>query len=261
MADGTPLSNAALLWKVFELCMMVALVLNGLRIHRWLARQPHAALGVSRLTLLSLVLCVLGDGINRNFPNSFYAYDKSIEHSYLADSVWFFFPGYSLFVFAAWRACGHRTGGWKGLCLVPIAAIAGAISFLDLAALTPGMSMYVWRLTGAYTILISLMVPAGAWVFFAFHRTPAAALVATGAILATLADAIIGHFWIFRNGQATTLRLPPDPSIDHRDRRLSFSCRYFPGVAHANLVIYFLSQALIQQLPMVQYRDHLARIK
>ena len=213
LAVNGPLSAWAFPWKVFELCMMTALIVNGLRIRHWLSSQPRAALDVSNLTLSSLVLCVLGDVINRNFPNQFYAHDKSIEHSYLADSVWFFFPGYGLFVVAAWRASGHRLGGWTGLRLLPIAAMVGIMSFLDLAALTPGISTYVWLLTGAYTILISLMVPAGVWIFFAFHRTPAAALVSAGAILATVADAMIGHFWIFRHGQEPTL-IPACPPID-----------------------------------------------
>ena len=51
---------------------------------------------------------------------------------------------------------------------------------------------------------------------------------ALGLVLAMVADAIIGKFWIFGNeGQG-----------------------YFPLVSHINWIIYFASQALIQQLPI-----------
>ena len=47
-------------------------------------------------------------------------------------------------------------------------------------------------------------------------------------MLAMIADALIGKFWIFgANGQG-----------------------YFPLISHLNWIIYFGSQALIQQLPI-----------
>lgn len=166
----------------------------------------------------------------------FFSYDKVVEHSYLADSVWCFAPGYGAFVFAAWKAtraeCLQK--GWvneQWLMLAPVGVI-GAFAFR--AMVPEGVSYYVWAMTGTYSVLIALMVPAGIWIEVAFGKAGRA--VAIGAAMATLADALIGHFWLFGKG-------------------------YYPDVAYLNFVVYFTSQALIQQLPLVFHRSLAATTK
>jgi len=214
---------------IAEMALILMLVWNGWRIRRHLKSQQHTSTDLCRrlstvatLTFASLAICSLGDAVNRNFSQTFYAYDSVIEHSYLADSVWFFFPGYALFVMAAWYATRDHVPFWLRLSSLLVAAFAGGASFADLVL--PGISPYVMAITGSYTVLISFMAPVALWIVFAFGRS--AWHVAAGALLATIADAIIGHFWLFGDG-------------------------YYPGVAYLNLVVYFLSQALIQQLPLV----------
>lgn len=212
---------------IAEMLLIAALVWNGWRIRQQVARlvlpaERSARLGtVATLTLASLAICSLGDLVNRNFSQTFFTHDTVIEHSYLADSVWFFFPGYALFVLTAWYVTRDRVALWLRTASLAVAAGAGLASFAGLVL--PGTSPYVAVLTGSYAVLISLMVPVALWLVLAFGRRlwP----VALGAALATAADTLIGQFWLFGEG-------------------------FYPGVAYLNLVVYFLSQALLQQLPL-----------
>lgn len=212
---------------IVEMLLIAALVWNGWRIRQHVGRLVlPAELGarlrtVATLTLASLAICSLGDLVNRNFSQTFFTHDNVIEHSYLADSVWFFFPGYALFVLTTWYVTRDRVALWLRTASLAVAAGAGLASFAGLVL--PGTSPYVTVLTGSYAALISLMVPVALWLVLAFGRRlwP----VALGAALATAADTLIGQFWLFGEG-------------------------FYPGVAYLNLVVYFLSQALLQQLPL-----------
>lgn len=224
VSTGSP--NKTML-GIVEMLLIAALVWNGWRIRQQVARlvlpaELSARLGtVATLTLASLAICSLGDLVNRNFSQTFFTHDTVIEHSYLADSVWFFFPGYALFVLTTWYVTRDRVALWLRTASLAVAAGAGLASFAGLVL--PGTSPYVTVLTGSYAALISLMVPVALWLVLAFGRRlwP----VALGAVLATAADTLIGQFWLFGEG-------------------------FYPGVAYLNLVVYFLSQALLQQLPL-----------
>ena len=207
-----------------EMAALLALLWNGWRIRRYVAGQGASAIQqrVATLVFWSLAICTLGDLVNRNLPPRYFSYDSVIEHSYLADSVWFFFPGYALFIAAAWLASRDRVAAiWRIPALV-VVALAGLFSFFDLVL--PDTATYIRIMTGAYTMLISMMVPAGLWILLAFGKRSWP--VALGAVLATVADALIGHFWLFGSG-------------------------WYPAIAYINFIVYFLSQALIQQLPLI----------
>lgn len=217
-------------FAVAEMGLLALLLGNGWRIRQWLRTQPDTSrhqlpVQVATLTLSALALCTLGDAVNRNFSQSYFAYDTVVEHSYLADSVWFFLPGYALFIRAAWRATRGRIPRWLPGASLALAALAGAASFAGLYL--PGTSPYVLTMTGSYAVLITLMVPAGLWIALAFGRP--AWPVAAGAVLATVADALIGQFWLYGHG-------------------------FYPAIAYLNFIVYFLSQALVQQLPLVLFR-------
>jgi len=213
-----------------EMVLIMALLWNGWGVRAWLkenVRQPKGkdgvVLRVANYTFASLALCSLGDLINRNYMNLSYSYDGVVEHSYLADSVWFFFPGYALFIYAAWEA----TPQCRSFLTLVLASVAGAVSFGTMVY--PGTSPYVFVLTGSYSMLITGMVPVGLWVYR--RKLPGGNYVALGAVLATIADAIIGQFWLYCPKES----------------------QWYPGVAYLNFVIYFFSQALIQQLPLALY--------
>jgi hypothetical protein len=207
-----------------EMAALLALLWNGWRIRRYVAGQGASSgqQRVASLVFWSLAICILGDLVNRNLPPRYFSYDSVIEHSYLADSVWFFFPGYVLFIAAAWLASRDAVAAVWRLPVLLIAALAGAFSFFDLVL--PDTAIYIQIMTGAYTMLIAMMVPAGLWILLAFGKRSWP--VALGAVLATVADALIGHFWLFGSG-------------------------WYPAIAFINFMVYFLSQALIQQLPLI----------
>jgi len=98
----------------------------------------------------------------------------------------------------------------------------GVLSFAGMYK--EGAGVYVTTMTGTYAALISVMCASALWLLKSYGWQ-AMKWVALGAVLALLADALIGNFWIYREG-------------------------YFPNVAYLNWIIYFSSQALIQQLPI-----------
>ena len=221
----TPGTFGKALLSTLEMFLIYALLWNGWRIKSWLKPQNKDCHLVSKAVLLSLTLCTFGDVVNRNYFNLTYTYDTVIEHSYLADSVWFFLPGYATFIYAAWRACGT-----PGPSYLVAASILGVVSFAGMVL--PGTSTYVFLTTGAYGPVITCMIPAGAWIYASFGAT----YVALGAVLAAVADGILGQFLLFGHG-------------------------WFPGVAYVNLVVYFISQALIQQLPLTMFEATMKRKK
>ncbi|HBX72074.1 hypothetical protein [Haliea sp.] len=222
------------LWKAvlaaLEMALLGGLLWNGWRIHRWVYRTSKAqarSCAVADLTVFGLAVCLLGDAVNRNVPARFYSYDNVVQHSYLADSVWFFFPGYALLIAAVWLATAGRVSPvWRALSLA-VAAAGGGFAFSQV--LLPGTATYIAWLTGAYSVLIALMLPCALWIWLAFGRS--GRWVALGAALATAADGLIGQFWLYGSG-------------------------YYPGIAYANFMLYFVSQALLQQLPLLAQNSY-----
>ena len=94
-----------------------------------------------------------------------------------------------------------------------------------------GAAYLLTLVTGAYSVLVSILALSAIWLIKSLqaYKVPMRIwCAALGLVLAMVADAIIGKFWIFGNeGQG-----------------------YFPLVSHINWIIYFASQALIQQLPI-----------
>jgi hypothetical protein len=208
-----------------EMLLLAGLLWNGWRIRCWVkqasgtSRRPQQ---VADLTWLALLVCLFGDAVNRNVPERFYRYDDVIQHSYLADSVWFFLPGYTLLIAAIWLAtAGSVRPLWRFLSLI-LAAAGGGFAFSQV--LLPGTADYITWLTGAYAVIIALLLPCAAWIWLAFGTQ--GLWVAIGAALATVADTMIGQFWLYGSG-------------------------YYPAIAYANFIVYFVSQALVQQLPLL----------
>ena len=94
-----------------------------------------------------------------------------------------------------------------------VAGGAGLISFLGMVL--PQTSEYAQVVTGLYAVVITNMAAAALWIALSW-RHPLGYWVAVGAALASVADAIIGQFWLYGHG-------------------------IHPAVAHINWIIYFLS--------------------
>ncbi|MEZ5555521.1 hypothetical protein [Haliea sp.] len=219
-------------WKILlaalEMGLLGGLLWNGWRIRRWVYQTSTARhCAVADLTVAGLTVCLLGDAVNRNVPARFYSYDDVVQHSYLADSVWFFFPGYALLLAAVWLATRGRVHPlWRVVPMV-LAAAGGLFAFFQV--LLPGTAAYIAWLTGAYSILIALMLPCALWIGLAFGRR--GRWVALGAAMATVADGMIGQFWLYGSG-------------------------HYPAIAYANFMVYFVSQALLQQLPLLAQNSY-----
>ncbi|MGB1580765.1 MAG: hypothetical protein ACPHER_04580 [Nevskiales bacterium] len=208
-----------------EMLLIAALLGNAWLIRRWAQQSGQSPLTQSTalLCFLSLALCAGGDFINRNYFGIYYGHGSSVRHSYLADSVWLFAPGYGLFLLATLRVALARqvSKAFISGCAV-IAAALGALSFADLYQ--PEAGTYVSSMTGGYAAFISIVGVSALWVTKALGWRLAYP-VAIGAVMATIADALIGNFWLYREG-------------------------YYPAISHVNWILYFASQALVQQLPL-----------
>jgi len=161
LPDG---SIARRIFGTLEMLLVLALLANGFAIRRWLqgVTQGKLLTQVATLCVVSLLLCVFGDLLNRNYFSVLYAYDDIIEHSYLADSVWFFFPGYGLFVFACFLSVRSRLSSKVIVSTAILAAVIGLLSFVDMRK--DGTSNYITLMTGSYAMLISLMAAAAIWL-------------------------------------------------------------------------------------------------
>lgn len=216
-----------------ELLLMLLLVVNGFAIKRWVF--ANAASQVARqlawICILGLIFCLAGDVVNRNFAQLFYQHGLVVKHDYLIDSVWFFAPGYSLFIFAVWRLASDKGVSPRFFWVsTVIGAVLGLASFANMADFSAGD--YVLGISGGYAALITVVGVSGLWLLKAYGAAIAPRLayaVALGLLLATVADSLIGTFWIYgNNGQG-----------------------YFPAISHINWMVYFASQALVQQLPLL----------
>lgn len=215
-----------------ELALMLLLIANGYAIKRHMYQQPSSLLAqqLSWLCLLSLILCFAGDVVNRNFGQLFYQYGSVVKHDYLADSVMFFAPGYLLLLIAVARVAQARGVSAKFMLVTAsVAAALGGLSFLNMADFNAGER--VLAITGGYAMLITVVGFSSLWLLKAYGAASGPASirwVAAGLALAAIADALIGSFWIYgNNGEG-----------------------FFPAISYVNWIVYFASQAMVQQLPI-----------
>ncbi len=217
----------------FEALTMLVLLANSVAIRRSIHADPEAASlrAIATLCTLSLLVCMGGDLVNFNLPQSYYRHGELIRHDYLADSVLFFAPGYSLLLAAvllAWRMSGRPL--WPLAAGAGIAAVVGLLSLY--AMHLPGAGTYVTVITGGYSVLITAVGVSGillVWAFGGRHASAGIWCVGGGLLLANLADAVIGQFWIYGNSGEG----------------------FFPIAREVNWILYVGSQALVIHLPRV----------
>ena len=218
------------IYDTCEIAIIVLLLFQSWKIRQALKdkygsaqKEEHGwVLSISKLCMVSLAICILGDLTNANYFQLYYQHGSNVKHSYLADSVWFFFPGYCSFIYAAYRV-GLRNQLSRGFMLVT-ALVCGGVGSMSYASMhQEGAGWYVTMLTGPYACMISVMCAAALWLLKSY---PSYALkwIALGAALAAFADALIGRFWIFSD--------------------------WYPAIGYINWIVYFASQALIQLLPI-----------
>lgn len=215
-----------------ETMVMLILFANSATLRHWLLvhSQDLLARRVAMLCMLSLAVCIGGDIENFNLPQTYFRHGDVVKHDYLADSVMYFAPGYALLLAAVLMVVRARGVSWRTVTWV--AVMSGLLGLLSFASMVlPNTGDYVAGITGAYSVLIT-WVGASAWLLLlAFggwrEASPLVRMVAFGLLLATVADAVIGSFWIYGND----------------------GLGFFPVAREVNWIIYVGSQALVMQLP------------
>lgn len=217
-----------------EIITLIILLFNSASITCWVYKhtknkqQRYIAL----LCIASLVLCICGDVVNFNLNNQYYRYNEVIKHDYLADSVWFFVPGYSLLFIAVLLAS-------RSLVMYPlyyVAAYLGGTLLISLLCFyfmhIPEAGYYVLLLTGLHSFVITSVGLMSLVLLNTYRRLNAPLgvwLVSLGLVLAAIADALIGLYWIYGNSGEG----------------------YFPQIRYINWIIYISSQCLVIHLAKI----------
>jgi len=216
-----------------EGAVLVGLLANCYAIKNWVYCHSTDASHriIAWITVASLALCVCGDVVNFNLPLTYYRYGGVVKHDYLADSVFFFGPGYFFFLVAVcWVALAEGFKPKALFALLVIASLIGGASFISMHL--PGTGEHVSIVVGTYAVLITLVGASGIVLLMALRKSPARLgvwLVAMGLVLATVADGVIGQFWIYGN--------------DGKG--------YFPAAKYVNWSLYIGSQCMVMHLARV----------
>lgn len=220
LAQGTMGRHA---FSTLEMALVVSLGVLSWRTLRWSRTLgDDDTRDAATLVFVSLALCGLGDLVNRNYLGRSYEFDDVIEHSYLITSIWCFLPGYAV---AAWANRRVTRQAVRPVTAGMMAAAAGAVGLaIHLAGRDPDVAAYPSTMLLAYTMLLAVLAVSAVWLGRALGWR-AAALPIAGAWLAVVADLMIAELWIRRDG--------------------------YPTIEHANWIVYFVSLAMIQQLPFV----------
>lgn len=221
IAEGT---TGRHVFSTIEMLLVVLLAWQGWRIVGWARADGREPL-VERTAVwcfASLVLCGLGDLVNRNYLEQHFQWDDAVRHSYLVTAIWFFLPGYAVVIGVNRLITRSAVPGRFAVTSGAAAAVVGALALAsDHVA---GMARYPATMIALYTMVMAVLAGSTIWLVRAFGWR-ASAVVVAGCLLAVVADALIGRFWI---------------ASDH-----------FPAIEHANWIIYFGSLAMIQRLPFL----------
>ena len=212
--------------------LLLVLLLTSLAIRRWVYQQTadRSCRTVAWLSVLSIVLCIAGDLVNFNLPQTLYRHDGIVRHDYLADSVWFFAPGYLLLLAAVTLTTHRKLKAGTPVLVYLAAALFGGISFASMHLENTGW--YVSAITGSYAVFITVVGASGIVLILAFggrHAPLGVWLVGAGLLLAAMADAVIGQFWLYGNAGEG----------------------FYPAARYVNWSLYIGSQCLVIHLPRI----------
>ena len=225
-------AEGPIFWVVKGL-VLLGLILLSFSIKNWVYQNTSNSIHrkVAWLSFASLFVCLGGDIVNANFPNTFYRYDGVVKHDYLAESVVFFGPGYFLLlVNGVFVAINNKVKGQIIYLSILVGGLLGAASLLLLHL--PGTGVFITAMTGGYSALIGAVGIFGVVIIHSFGGMRASLgpwLVGLGFMLACVADAVIGNFWIYGNGGEG----------------------YYPDVRFVNWILYIGSQCLVIYLPYI----------
>ncbi|MBQ4845470.1 hypothetical protein [Pseudoalteromonas sp. MMG005] len=236
----------------FEITTLMLLLFVSVMIRRWVYLQSDSKKlrKIANFSLASLSLCMVGDVINFNLREQFYRHGEIIKHDYLADSVWFFAPGYILLIMAVFSAINHfealsrkktqesvihsHSGlyhighHFKLYILAIVAIVVGGSAFMSMYL--PETGLYISVLTALHSIVITAVAVSAMMMIYSVgvkNMSTGLWCVVCGLLLAALADAIIGQYWIYgAQGEG-----------------------FFPQVRYINWAVYITSQCFVILLP------------
>ena len=232
----TPNNKEILLFlTVSSLCL---LMFNSVAISAWVFYQfkDKQLRFIAVLCSAALMLCTVGDVINFNLSQHYHRYATLIKHDYLVDSILLFAPGYSL-LFLACVLAYKRQQAISQLKSILFMVVVLVISATSLASMyLDGAGIPILAMTGVYSVVVTsvgLMGLVLVVTYGGFYAPKPIIWVSLGLLLAALADAIIGAFWIYGNqGQG-----------------------FYPQVRYINWFIYISSQCLVIHLAKVVALD------
>jgi hypothetical protein len=216
------------IFSTVEMSLVALLLVQGWRIVRWSRdmSQSRITQQMAVICFYSLALCGLGDLVNRNYLEQYYQFDEIIKHSYLVTAIWFFFPAYTLIIVANRRITQRAIGSRVAATTVAVSALIGLLLYLTNH--DPAVSHYSSGMILIYTMMLCVLAGSTLWLVRAYGWH-ASRIVVIGCLLALVADALVGNFWIYR---------------DH-----------YPTIEHVNWIVYFTSLAMIQQIPFLIARE------
>lgn len=245
MALITAVLASTALWQSQQLLLQFVLPSITIASILWLAWRVKqvalvhplsSAIKAIKVCWVSVLFCSAGDLVNQNLWQQYHRQDPVIRHDYLIDSIWFFAPGYGLLLYLLLRFLRQVIGLSSNALWLAIALATGMglLSFVMMSL--NSASHYSLLLAGGYTVLMAnLGVFAVILATFALKRNDIMLMaVAAGFLLATLADAVIGQFWLFGNN----------------------GLGYFPVARNVNWVMYTLSQSLVLLFPLILLRHY-----
>ena len=220
-----------LLLTVSSLCL---LMFNSVAITTWVFHQfkDKQLRFIALLCSAALMLCTVGDVINFNLSQHYHRYTTLIKHDYLVDSILFFAPGYSLLFLACVLAYKRQQAisRLKSACFIIVVLVVSATSLASMYL--DGAGIPILAMTGFYSVVVTAVALMGLVLVAAyggFYAPKPIMWVSLGLLLAALADAIIGTFWIYGNqGQG-----------------------FYPQVRYINWFVYISSQSLVIHLAKV----------
>ncbi|KZN34267.1 hypothetical protein N480_21935 [Pseudoalteromonas luteoviolacea S2607] len=203
----------------------------------WATLQNQAAhkemIFSAKLLTYGVLFCAFGDIVNFNLLQHTYRYDPLIKHDYLIDSIYVFSVGYGLILWSGFLFLKQLSvSKLEVIGVVSAVSIVTLFSYLQMRL--PGTGAYVSILAGFYALLVAQCASVALLLLIKATKiklTKRYYLPVIGLLLATLADALIGQFWLFGNqGQG-----------------------YFPLIRTINWFVYISSSLLIIQLPWVYH--------
>ncbi|TMP76534.1 hypothetical protein CWB75_01720 [Pseudoalteromonas sp. S1608] len=228
----TPNNKEILLFlTVSSLCL---LMFNSVAISAWVFHQfkDKQLRFIAVLCSAALMLCTVGDVINFNLSQHYHRYATLIKHDYLIDSILFFAPGYSLLFLACVLAYKRQQAisQFKSVLFMLVVLVISSTSLANMYL--DGAGIPILAMTGVYSVVVTAVALMGLMLvvgYGGFYAPKPIIWVSLGLLLAALADAIIGAFWIYGNqGQG-----------------------FYPQVRYINWFIYISSQCLVIHLAKV----------